>query len=391
LTCIFTGADTMNPLEGSLMQSGDGAFAIDKNQRIISWNAAAEEILGYTQAEACGQRCWMLLQGCTVKGQLICQCDGPIFSQAGNHQLIRHFHLMAKHRAGHRVLIDVSIIPLYNDEDDQLDRLVHLIRAVEELPELQPLLRIYLLGPVQVKRPDDSMVGGQLWQRTKVRALLALLALHGHPIHRDQLVESLWPDHSYEGGLRNLNTTVYNLRRSLEPDLKTVADSQHVLYERGQYTLSAETAYWVDFHAFNKLIHKAQFEPDAPQAIKLYQEALALYHGHYLTDLQLTAVYLAGEHHQLQERYLNGLEAVGRLYETTGQNQAAEEHYLTGLTIDPCREQIAQRLMRLYLRQNNHVAAARVCRRLIADLNNELDMPPSDETRRLCRIARCES
>jgi PAS domain S-box-containing protein len=381
----------MNPLDDSLMQSGDGAFAIDKHQRIISWNAAAEEILGYTRAEACGQRCWMLLQGCTVKGQLICQCDGPIFSQATNHQLVRHFHLMAKHRAGHRVLIDVSIIPLYSDEDDQLDRLVHLIRAVEELPELQPLLRIYLLGPVQVRRPDDSMVGGQLWQRTKVRALLALLALHGHPIHRDQLVESLWPDHSYEGGLRNLNTTVYNLRRSLEPDLKTVADSQHILYEGGQYTLSAETAYWVDFHAFNKLIHKAQFEPDALQAIKLYQEALALYQGHYLTDLQLTAVYSAGEHHQLQERYLNGLDEVGRLYETVGQDQAAEEHYLTGLTIDPCRERIAQRLMCFYLRQNNHVAAARVCRRLIEDLNNELGMPPGEETRRLCRIARCAS
>ena len=118
---------------------------------------------------------------------------------------------------------------------------------------------------------------------------------------------------------------------------------------------------------------------------------MALYDGDYLTDLQLTAVYSAGEHHQLQERYLNGLEEVGRLYETVGQDQAAEEHYLTGLTLDPCRERIAQRLMRFYLRQNNHVAAARVCRRLIEDLNNELGMPPGEETRLLCRIARCVS
>jgi PAS domain S-box-containing protein len=374
-----------------LAGTGDGTFVIDNNQRIIFWNAAAEQILGYSAAEASGQRCWMLLQGCTVNGHLICQCDGTIVSQARNHQLTRHFHIMAKHRQGHRVLIDISTIPIFSKEGGQLEGLAHLFHLVEELPELQPLLRIYLLGPVTVKRPDGSMVSGKLWQRTKVRALLALLVLRGHPIHRDQLIDLLWQEQSYERALRNLNTTIYNVRRSLEPALDTVADSQYVLYEGGQYALSADTAYWVDIYAFNKLLRKGRAEADAQQAVHLYQEAVSLYQGDYLTDLQLTPVYSAGEHHQLQERYLNALEEIGRLSETLGQKKGAEESYLAGLALDPCRETIAQRLMRLYLWQDNHVAAARVCQRLIANLAAELDMAPSEETRRLCQIARCES
>jgi PAS domain S-box-containing protein len=381
----------VGPQFNFLTQTGDAAFIIDKHQRITAWNAAAEEALGYTAAEACGRRCWMLLQGCTVKGQTICQCDGLILSQARNGQLTRHFHLMVKHREGHRVLIDISTIPLYGEENNQLEGLAHLFRPVQEIPELQPVLRIYLLGPVKVNLPDGAMVGGPSWQRAKVRALLALLALRGHPIHRDQLLDQLWPELEYEAALRNLNTTVYNLRHSLEPGLTTVAHSQYVLYEGGQYALSADTGYWVDLHAFNKLIRKAQLEPDVTQSMQLYQEAVELYSGNYLTDLQLTAVYSPGEHHQIQERYLNALEEIGRLQETLGQKQAAEESYLTGLALDPCRETIAQRLMRFYLWQDNHVAAARVCRQLVEDLTTELDMPPSEETRRLCRIARCEA
>jgi DNA-binding SARP family transcriptional activator len=373
-----------------LAHTGDGTFIIDKNQRIISWNAAAEEVLGYTAAEACGQRCWMLLQGCSAGGQLICQCDGAILAQARNGLLIRHFHLLVKHRLGHRLLIDVSTIPIYGDDENQWEGLAHLFRLVEEVPEPQILLRIYLLGPVTVRRTDGSMVGGTLWQRTKVRALLALLALRGHPIHREQLIDRLWPEQPYEAALRNLNTTIYNLRRSLEPELSRSAASRYILYEGGQYALASETMYWVDVHAFSKLLRKAQLEPDAHQAVRLYQEAIELYDGDYLSDLQLTAVYSAGEHHQLNEQHLQALEALGRLYETIGEKQTAEQSYLKALSLDPCRESATQRLMRLYLWQNNHVAAARACRQLIIYLAEELDMAPSEETRRLCVIARCQ-
>ena len=381
----------MSPQFDFLTHTGDAAFIIDKNQRITAWNSAAEEILGYTAAEARGRRCWMLLQGCTLKGQIVCQCDGPIVSQARNRALTRHFHLLVKRRDGQRALIDISTIPFYTEKNGELEGLAHLFRLVEEIPELQSILRIYLLGPVKVKLPSGGMASGPSWQRVKVRALLATLAVRGHPVHRDQLLDQLWPDLDYGAALRNLNTTVYNLRRSLEPELTTVADSQYVLYEGGQYTLAAEAGYWVDLHAFNKLVHKAQFEPAAAEAIKLYQEAVGLYHGNYLTDLQLTAVYSSGEHHQLQECYLNALEEMGRLQEMLDQRKAAEESYLAGLALDPCRESVAQRLMRFYMWQDNYVAAVRVCRQLIADLTEELDMPPSEETRRLCQIARCEA
>jgi DNA-binding SARP family transcriptional activator len=54
--------------------------------------------------------------------------------------------------------------------------------------------------------------------RPKARSLLRLLALRaGVPVHRDILLDTLWPDLPYESGVRNLQVTVSRLRTLLEP------------------------------------------------------------------------------------------------------------------------------------------------------------------------------
>jgi len=54
--------------------------------------------------------------------------------------------------------------------------------------------------------------------RPKARSLLRLLALRaGTPVHRDALLDALWPDLPHESGVRNLQVTVSRLRALLEP------------------------------------------------------------------------------------------------------------------------------------------------------------------------------
>jgi DNA-binding SARP family transcriptional activator len=267
---------------------------------------------------------------------------------------------------------------------------MHLARFQAKQP-LQPnRLRIHLLGPMLVWRPDGTMVEGSLWQRVKVRALLVYLALQRGPVSREILVDVLWPDLDYAAGLRNLNTTVYNLRRSLEPTLSKGSESQFIAYQSGHYLLDGHAAHWLDVDAFEKGINEARTERDPQNAIKIYEDTLSLYRGEYLLDLGNTQISSTGEQHRFYERYLSGLEELAMLYEQTYQDEAAKDIYLKIMAIDPCRESACQKLMRLLLRYDNMAEAAVHCSRLNEALRLELDMVPSPETRRLCKMAKCE-
>jgi DNA-binding SARP family transcriptional activator len=268
---------------------------------------------------------------------------------------------------------------------------MHLARFIADQPMLPGRLRIHLLGPTVVWRPDGTLVEGPLWRRIKVRALLVHLALKRGPVPRESLIETLWPDLDYEAGLRNLNTTVYNLRRSLEPDLKRGSESIFIIYEGGNYRLNNGQSHWLDVQAFEQGLRRARLEPNRDKAIAIYKEILALYRGEYLTDLGNTEICSTGEQHRLQERHLAALEELGLLYEQIGRENEAKEIYQNIMALDHTRESACQRLMRLLISQGESTNAASYCRRLNEALRLELNVLPSSETRRLCTLAKCET
>lgn len=221
----------------------DGAYAIDGEQTIVFWNQAAENMLGYSRAEALGMKCWQLIKGHSTEGNDFCRNNCQVITQIAQGKPGEHFDLLVQHRDGHCLLVNVSTLPLpHNPDHLEQPRLMHLARFLADQPMEPGRLRIHLLGPTIVWRPDGTLVEGPLWRRIKVRALLAYLVLKRGPVPRETLIEVLWPDLDYEAGLRNLNTTVYNLRRSLEPDLKRGSDSRFVIYEGSNYLSSINTS-----------------------------------------------------------------------------------------------------------------------------------------------------
>ena len=370
----------------------DGAYAVDGDQKIVFWNKSAETMMGYTQEEAIGKSCWELLKGHTPEGNGTCQHNCNVLNGINQGEDGRCFDLLVQHHDGHRLLINVSTLPLPHDprKVDQ-PRLMHLTRFLADQPMLPGRLRIHLLGPTVVWRPDGTLVEGPLWRRIKVRALLVFLALKRGPVPRETLIETLWPDLEYEAGLRNLNTTVYNLRRSLEPDLKRGSDSIYIIYEGGNYNLNNGQSHWMDVQAFEQGLRRARLERNRERAIKIYKEILALYRGEYLTDLGNTEICSAGEQHRLQERHLAALEELGLLYEQVGKEKEAKEIYQNIVALDHTRESACQRLMRLLISQGDTISAANYCTRLNEALRLELNVIPSSETRRLCTLAKCQS
>src|SRR5215510_13450179 len=86
-------------------------------------------------------------------------------------------------------------------------------------------LEIYLLGPFRVA-VDGRFVEARSWSRRKPSLLIKLLALQPHhQLHREQVMELLWPQQEFELAGNNLYKAIHLARRALEPEIHSPADS----------------------------------------------------------------------------------------------------------------------------------------------------------------------
>ncbi len=367
--------------------SGDGVFAVDATQRIVYWNATAEQLLGYSAEQAVGRPCHRLLCGVGLDGEHVCQTGCEI--HAGLHPAgvaPPAFELLVRDASRALRRIEISTIATHDHPGTDV-AIVHLFRLLDE-PAAATGLHILLLGPAIVRRPDGSELNGDLWRRTKVRSLLALLALERHGgVHRETLLDLLWPDKERAAALRNLNTTVHYLRRCLEPELERGEQSRYVQVQGDHYCLGRAASHWLDVEAFESGLQQARRAPTPAAALPLYQESLALYRGDFLTALDLHEGQYVGETERLRELFLVGMETLAALYEEEGQQEQAQDVYRQILCHDNLRESACARLMALLLRQGDRAGALRCYEALGRRLQQEMELAPGAELQALYRNA----
>lgn len=57
------------------VRSAEAVYACDWHGRIVSWNKAAEGLMGITASESIGRRCWDVIRGRDANGDLVCRED----------------------------------------------------------------------------------------------------------------------------------------------------------------------------------------------------------------------------------------------------------------------------------------------------------------------------
>jgi PAS domain S-box-containing protein len=372
--------------------TGDGVWAVDADQRIILWNEVAEAWLGYSASEALGRFCYELLAGRDLGGRPVCRARCAICEMARRDRPIRSFNLRVQCGDDQTAWIDVSgIVVPTKAPGVGYGALVHLFRMVEDAGNCIPPLRIRLLGPVVVQQPDGSSVGGGFLRRAKVRALLSLLALYrGQPVHRDVLLAILWPDMEHKAALHNLNTTVYHLRHSLEPALEHGPDSTYIQRRGNLYLLAGGRSHWLDVDAFENKLAAARRVDNPDHSEHLYRQAIALYRGKFLADLDAYQLDCWAERVRYRQLHLDALEGLGDLLLAQDRGDESIELYRKVLAEDPCREAAARKLMRLALRKGERSKVLSQYARLEETLQRELDVEPTEETRQLRQEARSE-
>jgi len=96
----------------------EGAYFVDKERTISTWNHGAEEITGFSSNEVVNRKCYdNILNHVDENGVALCFQGCPLQASMGD-GIKRETNIYIQHKDGHRVPILVRAIPLFNEKNE---------------------------------------------------------------------------------------------------------------------------------------------------------------------------------------------------------------------------------------------------------------------------------
>jgi len=145
-------------LQGELLEfleeTADAAFCVNQQGEICSWNAAAENLFGYSASEAIGKSCCGLLQCRGSLGIELCTSEFYARQATPGHDRIPNFDLEVTVRSGRRIWVDLSTL-VFKDGRTHPRLIVHLSRNITERKHHEDLLHKMLQLSKQIIAISD--------------------------------------------------------------------------------------------------------------------------------------------------------------------------------------------------------------------------------------------
>jgi DNA-binding SARP family transcriptional activator len=213
--------------------------------------------------------------------------------------------------------------------------------------------------------------------KPRPRAVLHLLALHaGRLVHRDTLVEALWPEVDGTAGMRNLHVALSTIRRYLDPE-STRGSNSLLAREGDAYRLALPTDSVVDIWRFEDGLAEgrtARAAGETEVAIAAIGQALGAYTGEVLPEAGPAEwVVMTRERYRMQAS--EAALALSELHLERGHPEAAVAVGESGVRIDRYRDAQWRVLITACELAGDAAAAARV-RRSYADVLADLGVAP---------------
>jgi DNA-binding SARP family transcriptional activator len=236
-----------------------------------------------------------------------------------------------------------------------------------------PPLRVELLGGFRVERIGHPQP--VVWQRRSAKTLTKLLAAHPrHSLHREEILDLLWPNVPAKSALNRFGQALHAARRAFEPELLPREGSAYLRLKES--VLSFETEHVViDADHFQQLAESALGRGNE----EAYESALAAYGGELLPEDRYHD-WCAERRDFLAELRIRMLVELADALEARSAQAAAADRLREVLRYDPTREDIHRRLIVLYAAMGTRDQAARqfqMCREV---LQQELGLLPTAST-----------
>ncbi len=153
-----SGENALNILD-SITKTADGVFAIGPDDRVILWNHAAEQMLGYSADEALGKFCYELLPGKDSSGNSFCFQGCSVMRTARQGQVVNNYDIEMTTKAGEKGFFNVSIISVPGSGDGQ-PLIVHLFRPREEAARIEEIADRVTEKVLEVLQPEGHKISG---------------------------------------------------------------------------------------------------------------------------------------------------------------------------------------------------------------------------------------
>lgn len=367
--------------------SSEAAIAIDEKMNIVGWNSGAEGLLGYSPDEATGRHCGDILQAVYSSGEPLCSaaCEGMSCFMRGEPWAVQSCRLRHKNGEMMSAAISTLVMPVEGEYRSGDDAMVVVFLHEAGLTPKEPLvstpLRIYTLGHFCLTVAGEGLAADK-WKRRKAVELLKCLVTHlGRPLHRERLIEYLWPDADMTSGWERLKVVISFLRKQL----RTGGLKEEAVETIDKSYLLRRDAVWVDADAFEKLVFEGrdmEKEGRITEALTRFGSARRLYRGDFLEG-DPYADWWAEERERLREIHLDMMGGLARCHAEQGDLLEAAQICRIVLFRDPCRESFFQSLIEYLARLGRYDLVEAQYQKWRHVLTEEFGLEPTPETMRL--------
>jgi LuxR family maltose regulon positive regulatory protein len=249
------------------------------------------------------------------------------------------------------------------------------------LPRSKPRLQlhVYCLGSLRLEDSAGKILS-LAWPTVKAKSLFSfLIAYHETPVHREFLIEQLWPDVPKSRASINFRTTATRMRQSLFKALfGTIPQNEIFVCRRMRYQLLPQCELRLDTEEFDLLIKEAERVESEAEKAKIIKQALNLYKGNYLSDIYDS--WTDAFRRLLYERRLSALHWLAQYTARQGDDFACIEVCESYLSIDPFSEEVVRIYMKCLARLGRIETVKVLYKSLKHTLHKELHYTPAKET-----------
>jgi DNA-binding CsgD family transcriptional regulator len=137
----------------------DGAYIVNEAQRLIAWNAAAEQLLGFRAADVIGMPCYQILGGRSDGDCVICRQGCFPFTAGRRGQLVPSFDARVRTAGGHPRWVNISIIAVTVEtgREDLPTVVVHMFRDIESRKQAEAFTKEVATWARQLKLPSTDI------------------------------------------------------------------------------------------------------------------------------------------------------------------------------------------------------------------------------------------
>ncbi|QHC22910.1 AfsR/SARP family transcriptional regulator [Streptomyces sp. GS7] len=251
-------------------------------------------------------------------------------------------------------------------------------RAATHRAERAPRVAIWCFGGFRMAIGDRIVDWMKI--RPRARAAMRLLAMRaGRPVHKEALIEALWPDAPLASATANLQVAISSLRGLLEPDRER-RKPQLVVRTGDAYLLNLPADAYLDTLAFQTALtrsRRASAVGDTDSAVADLRDALASYSGELLPE-DGPAEWLQHDREMYRRQAANAAAELAAAELAAGNPRDAVVAAEKCLVIDAFHDTGWQLLVRAYRRLGAPAAAERARRRyaaMLASLGIDTDGP----------------